>query len=560
MKFNFFGLNINIDKNKSNHNFNDIKNITSNNRQNYYITDILESIFSGDPYPGSFGLTKNYVFVDYYTLRIRSVQLFKENPYARGIFERLLENEINSGLTLEANPISLYTNLTEEETMSWIAKVETDFKIWAETPALCDYYKQKTFAQLQNDLRFTSLVSGDCLVILRINQKTKTPQIQLIDGANIQTPLSQECRKGNIIKNGIEYDSLGRQVAYYVRQACFNENILENNLLEYRRVPAFGEKSGRRIAWLVYGNNTRLLNNDRGEPILSHVLYMLKDLDRYKDAEMRAAVINGMLPLFIKKTEAGVGSTPFSAGAMYSKNINVPALPTSDEKERQLKITGNLPGTVFDELQVGEEPISFNTQRPNVNFSSFQDAIIDTIASSIGLPPEILRLKFQNNFSASRQANNEFSVYLQKRNYLFAHEFLQKIYEEKIICSVLSGNLEAKELHQAIIDDDIQKIKAWTNASWSGISRPSVDIQKDVNAMATALEYNLVTRDYACDRIMGKKFADVARELKKEKELMEKLGISSKDLETTNGVPIFSDLNKASSEEDDREDNKDDNN
>ena len=59
---------------------------------------------------------------------------------------------------------------------------------------------------------------------------------------------------------------------------------------------------------------------------------------------------------------------------------------------------------------------------------------------------------------------------------------------------------------------------------------------------------------------MGKKFADVARELKKEKELMQKLGISAKDLETANGVPIFSDLNKVSSEEDDREDNKDDNN
>ena len=498
MKLNFFGFNINIDKKKANHSFNNINDIATNDKYNYYIADIMQTIFTGDPYPGSFGLTKDYVFVDYYTLRIRSVQLFKENPYARGIFERLLENEINSGLSLEANPISLYTHLEEEETSEWIQKVETDFKIWAETPELCDYYKQKTFAQLQNALRFTSLVSGDCLVVLRINPQSKTPQIQLIDGSNIQTPLGYECRKGNTIRNGIEYDSLGRQVAYYVRQVCFNESNFENNILNYKRVPAFGEKSGRRIAWLVYGNNTRLLNNDRGEPILSHVLYMLKDLDRYKDAEMRAAVINGMLPLFIKKSE-GLGSGGLEYGAIRKKTIEV---GDADGEKRQLTITSNLPGTIFNELNAGEEPISFNTQRPNVNFASFQDAIIDTIASSIGLPPEILRLKFQNNFSASRQANNEFSVYLQKRNYLFAQEFLQKIYEEKIITAVLNGDLEAKELYQAIINNDIKTIKAWTKASWSGISRPSVDIQKDVNAMATALEYAIVTRDYACDRII----------------------------------------------------------
>lgn len=552
MNFKLFGLNININKNKS-HNFNGI--YSDNERYNYYITDILQSIFTGDPYPGSFGITKNYVFVDYYTLRVRSIQLFKENPYARGIFERLLENEINSGLTLEANPIPLYTHLDEQDTMNWIQRVETDFKIWAETPELCDYYKQRTFSQLQHALRFTSLISGDCLVIVRISQKSKMPEIQLIDGTNIQTPLHYECRKGNVIKNGIEYDSLGRQVAYYVRQACFNE--INGNYLDYKRVPAFGEKSGRRIAWLVYGNNTRLLNSDRGEPILSHVLYMLKDLDRYKDAEMRAAVINGMLPLFIKKSEAGLGSKPFQAGAAYSKITPPISSANMETEERRLKITGNLPGMVLDELNVGEEPVSFNTQRPNVNFEKFQDTVIDTIASSIGIPPEILRLKFQNNFSASRQANNEFAIYLQKRNYQFASEFLQKIYEEKIINSVLNGSLESSELYKAIIENDIHIIKSWTNASWSSISRPSVDINKDVNAMATGLEYGIVTRDYACKRVMGKSFNDVVRTLKKEKELIENMGLHFKDNEDYTGRPILEENNYI---DDDLEDNEENNN
>ena len=37
-----------------------------------YVQDIFKSVFDGDKFPGSFGRTKDYEYVDYYELRKRS--------------------------------------------------------------------------------------------------------------------------------------------------------------------------------------------------------------------------------------------------------------------------------------------------------------------------------------------------------------------------------------------------------------------------------------------------------------------------------------------------------
>jgi lambda family phage portal protein len=506
---------------------NKISNIKSN-PSNYYVTDIMSSVFNGDTFPGSFGVTHDYEWVDYYTLRKRSTQLFKTNPYARGMIKRLLRNEINKGLTLEANPIQDYTGLNEDDGVIWAEKSEMDWKLWSEDPYLCDWKQQKTLGELQNDARQTALISGDCLVVMRLNSKTGLPAIELIDGCHVQTPYGQTARAGNKILHGIEFDSQGRQVAYWVQ----NLDIMSG--MTYKRIPAWGEKSGRRISWLIYGSD-KLLDDCRGEPILSNVLYMLRDLDRYKDAELRAAVVNAMLPLFIRKTEKSMGSTPFGAGAVKRTTETV---TDSNGSTRNYNITSNMPGMVLDELNYGEEPVSFNTNRPNVNYAKFEEAIINVFAWTLEMPPEIARLLFQNNFSASRQANNEFNVYLQYRYWKFGSDFLTPIYTEKMIASILRGNIKAQGFLEAFQKNDWRVVNAWLNCEWSGLSRPSVDILKDVNAAATGLDYGIGTAEFWNQRIVGKSFRDICQVRAKEIKFQKKLGLSFKSEENTQGIPI----------------------
>ncbi|MCK4960459.1 MAG: hypothetical protein KAT00_13695, partial [Planctomycetes bacterium] len=55
-----------------------------------YVQDVFDTVFDGSKFSGGFGPTKDYRFIDYHTLRLRSYQLFTENLYASGLIKRLL--------------------------------------------------------------------------------------------------------------------------------------------------------------------------------------------------------------------------------------------------------------------------------------------------------------------------------------------------------------------------------------------------------------------------------------------------------------------------------------
>ncbi|WP_253678630.1 phage portal protein [Treponema sp. OMZ 788] len=289
---------------------------------------------------------------------------------------------------------------------------------------------------------------------------------------------------------------------------------------------------------MVYSGD-KLLDQVRGMPILANTLYMMKDLDRYRDAEVRAAVVNALLPLFIKKAPSTtVGTNPILNITRAAAQAGTPA--AIDGKEGIPSTIPMSPGTVLDGLAPGEEPISFNTNRPNVNFKTFEDAIISAICWANEIPPEIVMLKFDSSYSASRQANNEFDIFLKYRAFKNAKDFCQLIYSEFIIQSVLIGNLNIPEFEKVIFKSEFWQQKgAWLKCEWSSISRPSVDIQKEANAMRVLLSLGVVTFDMVARKFSGMGFKSVQYKLAQERDLMKRLGFVSAVDEDNNGKPVY---------------------
>lgn len=466
-----------------------------------------DSIFDGGKFFGGFGATQLQQ-VDYWTLRARSAQLFNENLYARGLIRRLVTNEINTGLAPEACPDEDIIGVEEDSLNDWTESVENRFGIWAKGPELCDWKKKSTFGAIQRAARAEALISGDVLVVVRQSQQTKLPMVQLVSGDKVQTPLggAGNLRKGHKIRHGVEIDSAGRVVAHWIKQDDGGS----------KRIPAVGEKSGRKISWLVYGTDKRL-DDLRGQPLLALVLQSLKEIDRYRDSAQRKAVINSVLAMFIKKGEDKMGTLPVTGGAVRRDQA---ATTDSDGSKRTFNIANQIPGLVMEELQTGEEPVGFNSQGTDVNFGTFEEAIIQAVAWANEIPPEILRLAFSNNYSASQAAINEFKIYLNKVWSDWGETFCTPIYIEWLLSETLLQKIAAPGLLQAWRNPSEYDIfGAWTSADWYGSIKPSTDMLKQAKGSKLLVSEGWSTNAREARITTGTKFTKNIKRLKRENEL-----------------------------------------
>ena len=465
------------------------------------------SIFDGDKFDGGFGVTQLYE-LDYPTLRARCAQLFNENLYFVGLIRRLVTNEINTGLTPEAAPDEEIIGVPPESLNDWTETVENRHAIWARNPQLCDWRGLDTFGGLQRSQRLEALLGGDVLTVLRHDPVTGLPKVQLVSGDKVRTPWGAEekPRKGNTIKHGVELDAAGRHVAFWVQQDDGT----------FARIPAWGPKSGRRLAWLVYGTPKRH-DGVRGVPIGALVLQSLKELDRYRDSAQRKAVVNSMIALFIQRDHDKLGTLPLTGGVKRKET----ALLTDDAgRRRRFDVSTQFPGMALQDLSAGETVQGFRPDGTDINFPAFEDAITAALAWAHEIPPEILRLAFSNNYSASQAAINEFKIYLNLVWSQQGEQFCTPITTDWLIAETLLGKIKAPGFLDAWRDPLKYDIfGAWIRMDWYGSIKPSTDMLKQVKSAKLLVDEGFSTHARETRVMTGMKWSHNIKRVKRENEL-----------------------------------------
>lgn len=468
----------------------------------------------GEKFPGGFGWTE-LLTADYWTLRARSTQIFKTNIYARGIIRRLVTNIVADGLHLEAVPDESILGMDADALADWAETIESRWELWERSPQLCDYRGQRSFGQLQAAAKQAALISGDVLVVLQQDAITGLPRVRLVDGAKVQSPfgVAPKLPQGHYLKHGVELDADGKHIAYWIVRE--KRGSLQ---LESERLPAWGP-SGRRNAWLVYGSD-KMLDDVRGEPILSILLYSLREIDRYRDAVQRKAAINAILAMFIQKNQEVMGSRPLTGGAVVRGSSLGPA-SASGGSPRTYRFSEMIPGAVLDELAPGEEPKGFLPQGTDEKFADFEAAIIYAMSWALEVPPEILTLSFRNNYSASQAALNEFKIFLNNARAAWGAEFCQSIYTDWLLSETLTGRIQADRLLESWRDpSQYDRFAAWVSADWTGAIKPSVDPVKTATGYQMMVAEGFISRDRATREATGTKFSKNVAKLKRENELL----------------------------------------
>jgi lambda family phage portal protein len=480
--------------------------------------------FTGDKFLGSFGETKLFE-LDYWGLRARSRQLFIENLYARGMIRRLITNEINTGLVVEASPVEQFLSLDAEQLEDWSDITETAFELYASDAQMVDATGECNLGKLQKLIRMMALVEGDILTIIDIDAVTQLPRVRLISGNSIRTP--PRFMMDRMVQHGVRTDKHGRHVAYYVEQR-------DGTFITVR---AYGKKSGRRIAKLIYGTD-KLKDDIRGEPLLSIVLSSLKELDRYRDSTQRKATINSILAMFIKKTQDKPGTKPMSGAA--TKHSSVETLDDNNSG-RTLDIQNHIPGVVMQELQTGEEPVAFNSASVDLNYQTFESAVIDAIAWANEIPPTIMKLAFSSNYSASQGEINEFKVYLTRVRKDFADDFLNWLYSEWLLGMVLNGVLVAPGFIHAWQNypNTHMEYNAWVHCEWLGAIKPSADVVKSAKGYKILHDEGFITGDHASRELTGTKYSRNLRRQKRELEKRIESIMPAIELLKTHGINLI---------------------
>ena len=468
--------------------------------------------YDGNKFPGGVsGKIDEISGLDYWTLRERSANLFNFNSYAKGIIRRLVTNIINTGLSVESTPEETILGVPEDSLSDWSEMIENRFHLWAQSQEICDVKGYRNFGGLQRSIYREALIEGDCLVISRQDERTKLPQLQIVNGSRIQTPPGKFA--DTRVVDGVHLDVNGRHLGYWVYKGT--DNLLEDLEDRYVYIPAAGGKTGRRQAWLVYGFDKRE-DGVRGEPLLSVAIQALNEIDRYRDSAQRKASINSMIVGFIKRANAGPGTMPVQGGAVRKSTVTV----ADDESTNPVTVAEIMPGVFMERLEPGEEPAPYSINGSDVNFGAFEAAIMVGVAWALEIPPEILLLSFNKNYSASQAAVNEFWMLIGKERSRFGSENNSHVFEDWFISELLLGKIRAPGFLGATRDPTrYDVVRSWLLSEWIGPVKPATDMLKQANGFAALVNGGWTTNSKAARLLTGSKFSKNMRIIKKENEL-----------------------------------------
>ena len=415
-------------------------------------------------------------------MRSRSMDLYiGGGNLATAAIKTTRTNSVGSGLMLKPSIDAEYLRMPEHEVEAWGKTVVREFEYFANS-INCDRFRLNNFYELQQLAFISMLLSGDVFVLMPYRNRDGflyDLRIQLVESHRIMTPPDKAGRPN--INQGVE-TRFGEIVAYHVSNH-FPGSAHDNQT--FRRIPVFGPATGRRN--VLHLMESERPDQTRGVPFLAPVIESLRQIGRYVEAELSAAVVGGFFTAFIY-TE-------------IPENAPGESIPEDEQLDPHNKHTYEMgPGSIVS-LAPGEKVKSESPGRPNVAFEGFVSYMAKYIGAALEIPYETLIKFFSASYSASRGALLEAWKMFRMRRKWFANDFCQPIYEEWLSEAVAKGRIHAP----GFFDDPVIRA-AYCKAEWHGPSPGQIDPSREARAAEARVQSGFSTREREAAEITGTDF------------------------------------------------------
>lgn len=283
-------------------------------------------------------------------LRARARQIVRSNPYAANAADSFVANAVGAGIV----PSSLITDtaLKDELQRVWLAWTDE-----ADADDLTDFYGMQALAAR------AMFEAGECFVRFRPRRPedglTVPLQLQLLEAEHLPFDKNETSGNGNQIRCGIEFDKIGRRVAYHFYRKHPGDTTDQSNKGEIVRVPA---------SEILHLYRPQRPGQIRGVPWISPALVKLYLLDQYDDAELDRKKVAALFAGFITKNAPednllGEG-TPDATGSA---------------------VAGLSPGTM--QVLLPGEDVKFSSPADvGGSYEMFQYRTLLAIAAALGVP------------------------------------------------------------------------------------------------------------------------------------------------------------------------------
>ena len=427
-------------------------------------------------------------------LRQRSRDAYMGIPTASAALKTMRTNVVAGGLMPSPQIDADYLRLTNEQAEALQAQILREFALWADTP-VCDADRVDNFYKLQQLAFLSYLMNGDAFALLPVKEQPGQPyslRVRVIeadrvcspDGYDRLVPCEVKGHKVHSIVQGVETDADGMVIAYWIcNQHPLSSLSNQAGALEWTRVEAYGSSGRPNVLHVM---NRERAGQRRGVPILAPVLEALKQLGRYTEAEITAAVISAMFTVFIQ-----------SATVQNGKPIGE-ALPPEQLIDAQDQGTIELGNGAIVALNPGETVEFAKPEHPNSGYDAFFNAMVKEIGAALEIPPEVLEKQFTQNFSSARGSLNEFWRTCGMQRDWFSDDFCQPVYEAWLAEAVARGRIKAPGFFG---DPAIRK--AYADCKWNGPSRTALNPSQEVEAAVKRVDAGFSTAEDEAAQLTG---------------------------------------------------------